>query len=90
MITFQEITKIINRASVLKLNIDYTRRVLKDEEQLQQAQELEETLDEMLQTDINDNNVTALVEFIEGNEGKVTHLNEQAVLSEFEEAADES
>ncbi len=87
--TFQETMKVLNRASILKLNLDYARRVLGNEEQLQQAQELEETLDGILQTDVNDDNITVLIEFIEGNEGKVSHLNEQAVLLEFE-ATDES
>ncbi len=83
IITVNEITKIGNRLQMTKMDLDQAAAVLADEE-LQEAQTLLETTDELLGLDVNFENIEKVQKFMEENGAKITHLGEQTILKDIE------
>ncbi len=74
------------RLQMLKTNIDYAARILEEDKQ-QEAQKLSEEIDGLLNIEANEENLEGIQEFIEDNEGKVSHLNEEALIIGLEYSA---
>ncbi len=83
IITVNEITKIGNRLQMTKMDLDQAAAVLADEE-LQEAQTLLETTDELLGLDVNFENIEKVQKFMEENGAKITRLGEQTILKDIE------
>ncbi len=84
--TILQISILTSRLQMLKTNIDYAARVLNEDTQ-QEAQKLSQEIDELLNIEANEENLEGIQEFIEDNDGKVSHLNEEALIIGLEYSA---
>ncbi len=78
---FLDLRKVQNRLQTMEININYAVAYLKEAE-LVKAQELQAEVNDMLDMNVNVANIKTMVDFIENNDAKISHLNEEALLLE--------
>ncbi len=78
---FLELRKVQNRLHTIEININYAVAYLKETD-LEKAQELQEEVNDMLDMNVNVANIKTMVDFIENNDAKISHLNEEALMIE--------
>ncbi len=82
IITVNAIAKIGSRLQMIKINLDHAEETL-DGEELNETKALLETVNELLEIEVDFEGVEKVQKFIEENDGKITHLNEQATLKDM-------
>ncbi len=84
--TILQISILTSRLQMLKTNIEYAARMHYEDKQ-QEAQKLSEEIDKLLNLEASEENLEGIQEFIEDNDGKVSQLNEEAIIIALEYSA---